>query len=34
MNNLPELIHITEQNHAVLIDLMYASENNFTGQVI
>jgi len=30
----PSLIHITEQNHEVLIDLIYASENNFTGQVI
>jgi D-alanyl-D-alanine dipeptidase len=30
----PQLIHITEQSHGVLIDLIYASENNFTGQVI
>ena len=30
----PPLLHITEQNHDVLIDLMYATENNFTGQVI
>lgn len=34
MNNPNPLVHITEQNHAVLIDLMYASQNNFTGQVI
>lgn len=33
--NLPNpLVQITEQTHEVLIDLMYASENNFTGQVI
>ncbi len=30
----PHLVHITEQNHDVLIDLIYAGENNFTGQVI
>ena len=30
----PALVHITEQSHDVLIELMYASENNFTGQVI
>ena len=31
---MPALIHITEQSHDVVIDLIYASENNFTGQVI
>lgn len=30
----PHLVHITEHNHDVLIDLIYAGENNFTGQVI
>lgn len=30
----PRLIHITEQNHDVLVDLIYAGENNFTGQAI
>lgn len=30
----PPLIHITEQNHDVVIELIYATENNFTGQVI
>ena len=30
----PPLIHITEQSHDVLIELIYATENNFTGQVI
>ncbi|MEO6321378.1 MAG: D-alanyl-D-alanine dipeptidase [Polaromonas sp.] len=30
----PALLHITEQNHDVIVDLMYAGENNFTGQVI
>ena len=30
----PHLVHITERNHDVLIDLIYAGENNFTGQVI
>ena len=34
MRNPPHLVQITEQNHEVLIDLMYAGENNFTGQVI
>ena len=34
MNHPPQLVQITEQNHEVLIDLMYAGENNFTGQVI
>ena len=28
------LVHITEQSHDVIVDLIYASENNFTGQVI
>ena len=31
---MPALIHITEKSHDVAIDLIYASENNFTGQVI
>ena len=31
---MPALIHITEQSHDVDIELIYASENNFTGQVI
>lgn len=31
---MPALIHITEQTHDVVIALIYASENNFTGQVI
>ncbi|MEO7952958.1 MAG: D-alanyl-D-alanine dipeptidase [Polaromonas sp.] len=31
---MPALIHITEQSHDVEIELIYASENNFTGQVI
>ncbi|MDQ3059447.1 MAG: D-alanyl-D-alanine dipeptidase [Pseudomonadota bacterium] len=30
----PHLVHITEQTHDVAIDLMYATDNNFTGQVI
>ena len=30
----PRLIHITEQNHDVVIDLIYAGKNNFTGQPI
>ena len=30
----PALIHITEQTHDVAIELMYATEKNFTGQVI
>ena len=30
----PHLVHITEQNHGVLIDMIYAGENNFTGQAI
>lgn len=34
MPNPSPLVQITEQNHQVLIDLMYAGENNFTGQVI
>ena len=28
------LVQITESNHDVLIELMYASQNNFTGQLI
>jgi D-alanyl-D-alanine dipeptidase len=34
MPSQPHLVHITEQTHDVVIDLMYATENNFTGQVI
>ena len=34
MSKPPHLVHITEQNHDVLIDLIYAGGNNFTGQVI
>ena len=34
MSKPPRLVHITEQNHDVLIDLIYAGENNFTGQAI
>lgn len=30
----PPLIHITEQTHDVAIALIYATENNFTGQII
>ena len=31
---MPALIHITEQSHDVVIALIYASLDNFTGQVI
>jgi len=31
---MPHLLHITEQSHDVLIDLIYAGKNNFTGQAI
>ena len=31
---MPALIHVTEQSHDVAIELIYASENNFTGQII
>ena len=34
MNPPPQLVQITEQTHEVLIDLMYAGKNNFTGQAI
>jgi len=34
MPTQPALVHITEQSHDVIVDLIYASENNFTGQVI
>lgn len=34
MPNQPRLIHITEQNHDVLVDLIYAGASNFTGQAI
>ena len=30
----PPLIHITEPSHDVAIELIYATENNFTGQII
>lgn len=30
----PPLTHITEQTHDVAIELIYATENNFTGQII
>jgi len=30
----PALVHITEQNHDVVVDLIYAGANNFTGQAI
>ncbi|MCX7256323.1 MAG: D-alanyl-D-alanine dipeptidase [Polaromonas sp.] len=30
----PPLIHITEHTHEVAIELIYATENNFTGQII
>ena len=31
---MPALVHITEQSHDVAIELIYASQNNFTGQII
>ncbi|MBH2019223.1 D-alanyl-D-alanine dipeptidase [Polaromonas sp.] len=34
MPTQPRLLHITEQNHDVIVELMYAGENNFTGQAI
>lgn len=34
MSLQPPLLHITEQTHDVAIEMMYATENNFTGQVI
>jgi zinc D-Ala-D-Ala dipeptidase len=34
MPTSPPLVHITEQNHDVAIDLMYAGDGNFTGQAI
>lgn len=34
MENLSPLVHVTEASHGVVIDLIYASTNNFTGQVI
>jgi D-alanyl-D-alanine dipeptidase len=34
MSHPPPLIHITEQTHDAAIALIYATENNFTGQVI
>jgi len=34
MKTQPALVAITEQTHGVVIDLIYAGEDNFTGQVI
>ena len=34
MSTQPSLVHITGQSHDVVVDLIYASKNNFTGQVI
>ncbi len=34
MPTQPRLVHITGQSHDVIVDLIYAGENNFTGQVI
>ena len=34
MSTQPSLVHITGQSHDVIVDLIYASENNFTGQAI
>ncbi|MEP6772487.1 MAG: D-alanyl-D-alanine dipeptidase, partial [Polaromonas sp.] len=34
MENLSPLVPITEASHGVVIDLIYAGTNNFTGQVI
>lgn len=34
MPTQPRLAHITEQSHDVMVDLIYAGENNFTDQVI
>ena len=34
MPTQPRLVHITGQSHDVMVDLMYAGDNNFTGQVI
>ena len=34
MSEPPRLVAITEHSHDVLIDLVYASANNFTGRVI
>ena len=34
MSAQPHLIHITGQSHDVIVDLIYAGGNNFTGQVI
>ena len=34
MTGPPRLLHITAQSHDVVIDLIYAGENNFTGQTI
>jgi D-alanyl-D-alanine dipeptidase len=34
MPSQPRLLHITEQNHDVVIDLIYAGASNFTGQAI
>ena len=34
MSAQPHLIHITGQSHDVIVDLVYAGDSNFTGQVI
>ncbi|RZJ25296.1 MAG: D-alanyl-D-alanine dipeptidase [Haliea sp.] len=34
MHTTPTLIQITEQTHDVVIDMMYARQDNFTGQAI
>lgn len=34
MENLSPLVPVTEASHGVVIDLIYAGTNNFTGQVI
>lgn len=34
MKRQPALLQITEQNHDVLVELMYAGPDNFTGQAI
>ena len=34
MTGPPRLLHITAQSHDVVIDLIYAGENNFTGRTI
>ena len=34
MSTQPSLVHITSQSHDVIVDQIYASKSNFTGQVI